>query len=549
MKKLLALLLSALMLISLLSACGTTPAATDDKTKEAEAEQAEPAEEGGDEAEEAGEEGGELSAYDQAIAERKAKAEETGEYTKVTHFIFTWTGEPAGMHRVQDAMNEILREKLGLEVELVMMDAASYRQDVRLMLTSGEEQVDWFSSTLLGYSGLVNDEYLLDLEENDLIQTYGQGILKTLKPEYLDACRFGGILYGLPPVKDYAYRAGCVMIDKASLDEIGYEYNEVNQEVQSSWDEVEHIFELLLEAFPDKYPYAIIGNQLGQHIFMDGIGGDMYGVLVEPDKSLEVVNAFESDQFREMCERMYRWNQKGFISKDALSDDTAASARIRSGQYLGYISQSKPGYKTQVMAECGKEMILFICGDDCIKSTGCNNTLHSLNQACEDPVAAMQYMDALYTDSELSNLIVWGVEGTDYVLTDDGHITFPEGVDGTTAEYYHSMNWELPNSYIAHSWVGDPLDLGEKIMEFNDGARKSLALGFTFDNSDLLTEYTALQNVYDEYAKALLYGFVDPDDPEKGIAAFNDALYAVGLQKYMDAKAEALAEWAEQNGK
>ena len=123
------------------------------------------------------------------------------------------------------------------------------------------------------------------------------------------------------------------------------------------------------------------------------------------------------------------------------------------------------------------------------------------------------------------------------------------GVDGTTAEYYHSMNWELPNSYIAHSWVGDPLDLGEKIMEFNDGARKSLALGFTFDNSDLITEYTALQNVYDEYAKALLYGFVDPDDPEKGIAAFNDALYAVGLQKYMDAKAEALAEWAEANGK
>ena len=542
-KKLFAMILAVLMLVSVISACGVAPAAPaadGSADEQAEAEEEAGAEEG---------EAGELSAYDQAIADRKAKAEETGEYTKVTHLIFTWTGEPAGMKRVQDAMNEILREKLGLEVELTMMDAASYRQNVRLMLTSGEEQVDWFSSTMLGYSGLVNDEYLLDLEENDLLQTYGPGILQTLKQEYLDACRFGGVLYGLPPVKDYAYRAGCVMIDKEALDAIGYEYEEVNQEVQSSWDEVEHIFELLLEKFPDKYPYAIIANQLSQHIFMDGIGGDMYGVLVEPDKSLEVVNAFESDQFREICERMYRWNQKGFISKDALSDDTAASARIRSGQYLAYISQSKPGYKTQVMAECGKEMILFICGDDCIKSTGCNNTLHSLSQACEDPVAAMQYMNALYTDEELSNLIVWGQEGTDYVLTDDGHITFPEGVDGNNAEYYHSMNWELPNSYIAHSWVGDPLDLGAKIMEFNDGARKSLALGFTFDNSDLVTEYTALQNVYDEYAKTLLFGFVDPDDPEKGIDAFNEALYAVGLQKYMDAKAEALAAWAEENGK
>lgn len=42
---------------------------------------------------------------------------------------------------------------------------------------------------------------------------------------------------------------------------------------------------------------------------------------------------------------------------------------------------------------------------------------------------------------------------------------------------------------------GDPLDLWERMEKFNDNAVKSKALGFTFDNSDYSSEYTALTNV------------------------------------------------------
>ena len=234
------------------------------------------------------------------------------------------------------------------------------------------------------------------------------------------------------------------------------------------------------------------------------------------------------------------------MSADALTDTTSISAKCKSGQYMAMLSQSKPGYKSQISGECGREMIVFVLGQPIIKSSGVSNVITCLNQASPDPIAAMQFMNEMYTDSELSTLLVWGQEGVDYVFDDTNHIHFPDGVDAQNAEWYHTMNWELPNQYLTPVWVGDPLDLGEKTMEFNNSAPMSVAMGFTFDNTQFVAEYTALQGVYDEYANQLLYGFLDPVE---GTAEFNDKLRAAGLDEYIAEKQRQLDAWFEANGK
>ncbi|CBK73959.1 hypothetical protein CIY_11190 [Butyrivibrio fibrisolvens 16/4] len=77
------------------------------------------------------------------IDARKAKAEETGEYQKVVVSFFDWTGAPAGIDRINEAISEHTRETLGLDVELLIIDSAAYSDDIKLMLSSGE-QVDLF---------------------------------------------------------------------------------------------------------------------------------------------------------------------------------------------------------------------------------------------------------------------------------------------------------------------------------------------------------------------------------------------------------------------
>ena len=54
-----------------------------------------------------------------------------------------------------------------------------------------------------------------------------------------------------------------------------------------------------------------------------------------------------------------------------------------------------------------------------------------------------------------------------------------------------------------------------------------------------------MTNVWLEYANGLLFGMIDP---AVGIPELNERLEAAGLETYIEAKTEALNEWAAENG-
>jgi len=74
---------------------------------------------------------------------------------------------------------------------------------------------------------------------------------------------------------------------------------------------------------------------------------------------------------------------------------------------------------------------------------------------------------------------------------------------------------------------------------------KSKALGFSFDSSQVSAEYTALTNVWTEYADGLVFGMIDP---AVGIPELNKRLEDAGIDTYIEAKTEALNAWAAENG-
>ena len=480
------------------------------------------------------------------IAQRK----ESGQYPKIVMSAYNWTGIPAGIDRINKLMSDYTKEKLGIEYELLWLDAASYQQSIRMMLTSGEK-LDLYQVSPLGYSTAVSDGFCYDLETDDLIQTYGKGVLEGFDEHEFDAIRIGGKLYGLPNKRDLAIYPACIMIGEEYLDGIGFDYeslyeDEYKEMIFTDLDTINEIFAQLHKKYPDKYVFSTAPNLISQGSTVDLIGGDNFGVLLDPANSLKVENLFESEIFYERCNMVYEWNKLGYISQDAISDDTAVSARVKSGAYMSMLSQGKPGYKTQISGECGRPMVVFCIEEEAFRpSNTTTSLLWCINQNAEDPVAAMQIYNAIFTDPYLSNLICWGEEGKDYVKTEDGHITFPEGVDSQNSEYYNIVNWELPNQFIAHVWEGDTLDIWDRTEEFNKTAVQSKAIGFTFDKSAYSAQFTALSNVYDEYEKQLQYGFADPATT---IPEMMERLNAAGLQEYMQAKQEALDKWAKEAG-
>jgi len=111
-----------------------------------------------------------------------------------------------------------------------------------------------------------------------------------------------------------------------------------------------------------------------------------------------------------------------------------------------------------------------------------------------------------------SNLFIYGIEGKHYKFVDEanGIIDYADGVDATNIKYPVTMGWNIGNQFISYIWNGNAPDYWQKMDEFNKSAIISKAMGFTFDASQVSTEYAACASVVDQYNNALMCGALDP---------------------------------------
>ena len=172
--------------------------------------------------------------------------------------------------------------------------------------------------------------------------------------------------------------------------------------------------------------------------------------------------------------------------------------------------------------------------------------IQSIPTTCENPEKVLEFLNLLYTDADVYNALVWGVEGTHYAHVDgsDTWITYPEGVSADTSGYTLSATYAFGNRYLSYIWNTDPENLNEKFKEFNDSAIKSNALGFVFDPSNVKTEVAAVQAVFDQYRLPLENGVVDPDE---NLPKFIQALKDAGIDTVIAEKQKQLDEWAAAN--
>lgn len=96
-----------------------------------------------------------------------------------------------------------------------------------------------------------------------------------------------------------------------------------------------------------------------------------------------------------------------------------------------------------------------------------------------NPEKVLEFLNLLYTDADVYNALVWGVEGTHYAHVDgsDKWITYPEGVSADTSGYTLSATYAFGNRYLSYIWNTDPENLNEKFKEFNDSAIQIQCIG------------------------------------------------------------------------
>ena len=159
---------------------------------------------------------------------------------------------------------------------------------------------------------------------------------------------------------------------------------------------------------------------------------------------------------------------------------------------------------------------------------------------CEHPEKAMQLWNLMFTDPEISNLFVNGIEGKNYTYTDDTKQVIQQVPEST----YDVQAWAWPNARLTPVYEGDDLDKWEQAAAFNDSARRSPALGFRFDNSSVVNELTACSNVISKYEVGLRWGVLNPDE---ALPKFNEELKAAGIDTIIAEKQAQLDAFLAEN--
>lgn len=310
------------------------------------------------------------------------------------------------------------------------------------------------------------------------------------------------------------------------------------------------ILEQVKEAKSDMIPLAPVQNGVsGLEMTMgdiDWLSDDYYkpvGVLM--DGNMTVQDLYTTDTFKSRCDLARTWYNEGLIMKDAATTTSTAAECMSSGNYFGYIAAySYPEADTaaSLQAQCGGfELGAKMIGDAYLGTGDINAVSWMIASTTDVPEAALKFLNLTYTDKDIVNLLIYGIEGRDYIMNDDGTVSYPEGEDSTTVPYTAQLSCgTLGNFFIMYPTAGtDPASL-EWEQKQNEEAKTSPAMGFTFDSSKLNTQYTAVKNAISQYLPGLLCGSVDPNTE---LAKFDQALQDAGYQDILNAKQEQLDAW------
>lgn len=551
-KKLMALLLACLMVVSLV-ACGNsesgsgsgagngtdagkTTAATEngggiestEKGQTVGTEDGQTAETGNDNATQAGD--------DQDGGSGAVDWEDMAEL-EVYYFTFV---APNSIQGVEDGINAITEDAINTHVTLHVLDIGSYIQQVGLMMSGGEQMdlmLTGFDSA--SFSSMMAQNQLMDI--SDYIDDYGPNI-KNILGDLLKAGTIGDGVYCTPNYRNMVSSVYVFMREDV-LEDLGLAEKARNM---TSWSEYEEIMKAVTESEKWNYlkPLAVtngaglleaganLSGSFGESDVFDQLGDTLS--MIHLDDSGKVSLNMESDSYKAAAALTADWYAKGYVYSD-VSSDSSCSDLVKDNVVFSYITSGEFGAEESHTASDGYDMMAVeVCKTD-LTSEACTKFAWCVPNTAAYPEAAVAFLNLAYTSPEINNLMAWGVEGVDYEVVDG----VAQYIAGNETPEYHLFDYSVPNQFLVWPWGTSAADERERSEADLKAAPVSEYLGFSFDTSAITNSITALSNVKAEYHMQIISGA----GGQEALDAYIQKLYNVGAQEYIDAYQTQLDAW------
>lgn len=410
--------------------------------------------------------------------------------------------------------NKILEKKAKAKIKIQYIGWGDYTQKMSVIVSSGEK-----------YDIAKADNYAVNAQKGaytdltKLLPKYAPTAYKDLDPAYIKGNKVDGKLYTMP-INGNVYAQQVVSFNKKYLDKYNIDVSKIN-----SYKDLEDTFAKFHSADKKVLTFSTgptfhIGSDLDFVIDQD------YPFAVDAvNKGKKIINPYNDAKYKETLRTMHDYYQKGYIAKDAATDNTD---RPLSGDtwFARQETQGPFDYGDHQLSQTAGQQIVSRPMSPAVKTTaqaGMYNYVVSNNS--KNKVKAVKVLGVINSDPELLNGLVYGEKGKAWKYVDnDKRVKLLKGYK----ENYHSAPWQTgDNNKI--TLTTDVTD--QMIQERKDNIDKSIdspILGFQFNTKNVKTEMTNISNVMNKYMAGLQTGTSDPDTT---IPKMNKELKKAGYDK------------------
>lgn len=441
----------------------------------------------------------------------------------------------ADFDEVYAEVNKILEEKLNCSVSVDFLSWGEHEKKYSLLFSSQEDFDLIFTASSWGhYEQTVSLGGFYPMSE-EFLQTYAPQLMEYVPEVAWNQAKIEGQIY-MVPNKQTEYSQDIIAIRGDLMEEFGMER-------VGTWEELVTFYQKCAE----KGIYASQGGPWYQYFQGKGMtlvgGAPKSGELALYNHSdvndTTIYSTVDWDGFTDYCKQVKEMADMGCWSPDVMNNTEDRQTGLLTGKTAGMIwnmgscynyakqaNQENPDFKVTLqdpLTTTPKMVNSYI-----------NNGV-AINNMSKNPERAMMVINELYTNPELQDLTMLGIEGKHWEAVGEKEFTL---LDQSGYAMDNNCNWGWKNEDLFRTeYIAERTSLDNAYEDMKAAFGANLAEthpleGFNFNTSNVTSQVAAVEAAVDTYYTPLVNGLVE--DVEASIEALKSAMESAGMAMIME---------------
>jgi putative aldouronate transport system substrate-binding protein len=486
-------------------------------------------------------------------------AEDSGAPTKVTMLVLGDKPTNGRLEAMLEVLNKRLTEQTNATLDLHYIEWADWQTQYNVQLLSGDSSIDLITTATDWLFAWENAEKgaFLPLSEDMLKEHAPKTWAQVDASGDWDYTKLDGQIYFIPEDNYTQYTNHGFFYRGDWAKEAGLPDGTITK-----FEQFTQYFRWVKQNKPDAYPWDVAGASNGEASltgYLQGhtdwatlqevTAGVSYPFQIDSSGSTPKVTSwyYESDELLAAATLAKQWNDLGVWREDALNYDGVTREEFYAG-LSGADQHHTQTFVTQIVnnmttKQPGSDPKFFFWGQENgnvfkdIKTHGAMavaaNSTH--------PEKALEVYDLLRNDKTDYELLNFGIEGTDYILTADGKIDYPSGWD-SSKDALGTNFWAGRMDEFEPAKVTDDPNKLELYAVLDEVAKDYPFSTLRVNKDEISPTLAAIGGVLSEYIPQLEYG--KAADPAAMIAEMRQKLKDAGFEDALASIQADIDEWA-----